>query len=489
MRITQATMFRNSSEHVRRAFERLFIVQEQLASGKRVQRPSDDAAAIGRILDTRSARRHLDQVRENIGLLRTELSLADSSLQQISDVATRARELAVQGVNGGLAQEDRDNLAQEVDLLLQQLLQYANERGATGSLFGGSLRQGAPFELVSTAGRDRVNYLGDDTRLRVDLGDALRPEVNLTGHDVFSIGVRQPSIYGGVTGAAAGSGTDSLTGSDVLRILHDQTLLGDGLGSGGGDSVSGLAPGASSAAADTALGTAHSITLVDTSGTGASGTVSLNGGDPVSWTNTDGDLRVVGPDGEVLQLDLRNVTAGFNGTVGVDSSATATLDGGRSSVAVDFTDTDLLIVDEETGESLFVDATGIRIAGDESVHAPGTYDLFATLIELRDQLENRDDLDLDLQLGRIQSLLDELDRGSNTVLSALGEVGARVRMIDSTESRTEEFDRLLAQTQSSLEDTDFATASIELGQADAMLQAALSMSARIAQMPSLLQIL
>src|SRR5262249_3066919 len=153
-----------------------------------------------------------------------------------------------------------------------------------------SLKDAPPFAQVATSGGDVVLYRGDERTTSVDLGDSLQIPLNVPGSQIFGGGGRGATTYGGGAGAAAGTGNDRLVGTDRLPVAHAQTVLGDGLLGGTGDSVSGLRIGASSADGDTLLGPggAHSITLVDTSGTGASGTVSLDGGAAVNWTSADG---------------------------------------------------------------------------------------------------------------------------------------------------------------------------------------------------------
>ncbi|MBL8840737.1 MAG: flagellar hook-associated protein FlgL [Planctomycetes bacterium] len=491
MRITQSLLYRHQADALTSAYLRLFDVQAQLSSGRRLLKPSDDPSSIRPALDVRAGRRRLEQVRKNAELASSELGTAEGILRNASDIVARAQEIAVSGANGSLNQGDRNGLAIEVDGLLKQLLSLANSRGLSGHLFGGGLRTSAPFEEVQTADGSVVMYRGDQATSAVDLGDSLELELNIPGSSIFGIGTRGTTVYSGSTGAAAGSGNDSARGTDRLTVAHGATTLGDGALAGGGDSASGVVPGASSAAGDTLLGPAGvwSLTVVDTSGTGAAGTVSLNGGPPVSWTAADRDLAVTAADGTLVHLDMGNVTAGFNGAVAAEATGTLSLDGGLTSSAIDFTADNQLVVDSETGASLFVDSRGIQRAGAEVLRFEGAYDLFSALVELRDSLNNVDGDVLDTQLDRIRGTIAEFSRGEDTLLAALSSFGARMRLADTTRSRADELDLLLAQNQSSLEDVDFAAASIELTQSQLVLQAGVAISGRIANLPSLTQIL
>src|SRR5262245_3439034 len=134
MRVTQSMLFRNQASSLSASYARLFGVQAQISSGRRLLAPSDDPAAIRPVLDLRAGRRRLDQVKSNAGFVAGELGAADGALQSMSDLVIRAREIAVSGANGTLTQAERDGMAIEVDGLLDQLLSLANSRGSAGHL-------------------------------------------------------------------------------------------------------------------------------------------------------------------------------------------------------------------------------------------------------------------------------------------------------------------------------------------------------------------
>lgn len=491
MRITQNLMLQSHVRQLSSAYAQMFVVQEQLSSGKRLLRPSDDPSAIRTVLDLRSTLRRLDRVRGNADLASSELATSQGVLQNASDIVSRAREIAVAGANGTMNATDRDALAIEVDGLVDQMVALANSRGMSGFLFGGSLKGSPPFEQMQTRDGTVVLYRGDEHVTSVDLGDELQLALNVPGSEIFGIGTRGKSVYSGTTGAAAGTGNDRLHSVDHLTVAHLQTILGDGLLSGSGDSTSGLRLGASSDADDTLLGPAggHSIALFDASGTGVGGTVSLDGGPPVNWTGADTDLAVTAGDGTVVHLDLSSVTAGFNGLVGATGSGTLSLDGGLTTSAIDFSSQNQVVVDSQTGSSLFVDARGIRRAGSDLVRQPGSLDLFNSLIELRDALKNDDGLDLDDQAARINDTVQSFIQGQDQVMSTLSRLGSRQQLADTTKARTDELSLLLTANQANLEDVDFAAATVEFSQAQLVLQAGLQVSSLISQLPSLVNLL
>lgn len=142
-------------------------LQDQLSSGKRVRRVSDDpaAAALAEREQARMQRVQTDQ--RALDASRRNLELAESTLATVTDLYHRAKELIVQGGNGALNASDRATIAQELDGIRERILALSNTQDTLGRpLFMGLgmsvVNGGRPFEDVST-GPDLETY-GSDGR-------------------------------------------------------------------------------------------------------------------------------------------------------------------------------------------------------------------------------------------------------------------------------------------------------------------------------------
>jgi flagellar hook-associated protein 3 FlgL len=132
-------------------------VQQQVSTGKRVLKASDDPSAaaqaeraIMRIERIKSEQRVMDLQRGN-------LSLAESTLGDSVSVLQRVRELVLAAGNGSLDKPQRDGIANEIASLRQSLLGYANRQDPSGlPLFGGLGSIAVPFVETSSG----VDYLG-----------------------------------------------------------------------------------------------------------------------------------------------------------------------------------------------------------------------------------------------------------------------------------------------------------------------------------------
>jgi len=475
MRITQNQFVKLAMSATQKHARTAFQAQEKIASGTKILRPSDDPTGTRRVLSLESQLDRVGEFSTNLDDARRFLDAGAEALNRVNNLITEVREAALAGANGTLTDEDRDTFAQQIDALREQIVGLANSRFQGQFLFGGTENTSPPFDLAG----DAVTYRGNRDEIHAAVAPGLQTVLNVSGAEAFLS--REPASvrFLGSTGVAAGATPSTLREEALLLLEHTATTLGDGALPGGGDSASGVAPGASSAAGDTVLGSL-SITLT-VLGDGSGGTVSLNGGTAVEFTTADTDLQVEGPGGEVVFLDLSGVTAGFDGDVSLDAQGTYSLDGGTTTTAIDFADGDQEIADPASGKTLQVDSRGVVRAGSVQVLFSGGLDLFETLGALRDDLRNDDGLESEALNERVRAHLEELDRHLETVLDKLADLGSRSSSLDTVRSFLDQQDFTLRDALSTLRDTNISETVIELVRAQGLLNAASAVSNQILQ--------
>ncbi len=165
---------------LRRTQGELLRVQEQISTGLRILRTSDDPIGANRVLDfTRGLQRN-GQFARNVETAAARISFSDHSLDQTHDLVSRAREIMLaQGQSTATAQS-RQQAAREVTELLRRAVTLGNSRLEGRFLFGGGRTGTAPF--VEEGGR--VAFRGDLAELQADISDGLRAPTNITA-DAF----------------------------------------------------------------------------------------------------------------------------------------------------------------------------------------------------------------------------------------------------------------------------------------------------------------
>jgi flagellin-like hook-associated protein FlgL len=243
---------------------------------------------------------------------------------------------------------------------------------------------------------------------------------------------------------------------------------------------SGIAAGTSSAAGDTIIGPAGAnvLTINDTSGTGASGTISLNGGPPIAFTNADTDLVVTGPNGEVIHVDTTAITAGFSGDIDVTADGEMSVNGGPP-VGISYSSTQA--VTDPSGRTTFVDSTDVRIAGTERLEYGGTTDIFQALTALRDDLRNTRGLSETEMQDALTRRMDDIDRHHENVLNIIGDQSQTLKTIEDLTVRLDDLTLEAKQRISDVSATDVAATAVELQEAQNLLQFSYAVTAQVFQ--------
>ncbi|HEC17343.1 MAG TPA: flagellar hook-associated protein 3 [Sedimenticola sp.] len=198
MRISTSLLYQRATIAILDQQAKMAQTELQLASGKKVLKPSDDPAAATRILDLNRYIDTIEQYQDNAGVAEARLELEESTLASATELMQRAYELAVQGNNDSLNAGDRQALAKEVDQLQEALLGLANTKDANGEyLFSGFQRDTRPFNDL---GGGRFGYNGDQGQRLLRISADRQVADNESGFEVF---MDVPSSGGGAQSAFA----------------------------------------------------------------------------------------------------------------------------------------------------------------------------------------------------------------------------------------------------------------------------------------------
>ena len=186
MRITQKLMTDNFLTSLNRQTQKLYQAQERVATGKRINRASDDPVGMGRVLNYRTALSSLSQYRRNIERARGQVEASEAILNTVDEMLVSAKGIAVQQASGNEDAASRQTAADQVDLLRNQIIGLANSRVGGRYLYGGRDTDSAPFSV--DAGGD-VTYVGDNTTAadtRYVVSQGVEVAVKANGAEIFT---------------------------------------------------------------------------------------------------------------------------------------------------------------------------------------------------------------------------------------------------------------------------------------------------------------
>lgn len=216
MRITNNMLVNNMVNHIGRNMIRMESYQNKLATGKKISVPSDDPIVAARALKLRTDVSQINQHIRNVDDAMSWLEITEASLNNIGEILHRARELAVQGSNGGTAtDEDTQKIAQEVEQLKGQLIQIGNATYAGRYIFSGF--------------KTDTKLLNDDGSFAIDVKD--------TEVIMYEIGISDNIDINVLGGHLFDNGGEALTGG-TGQLIQMMTDYIDALESGDKEGIS-----------------------------------------------------------------------------------------------------------------------------------------------------------------------------------------------------------------------------------------------------------
>ncbi len=183
MRATQATTYRNLGFFLERTSSKMSDLQTQIATGKRVTRPSDDPTSISPLLAANTQIKSSMRYSKTINSALDRIDNMEGHLDTINNVMTRIREIAISAGNGGYTSSDLTTFANEVSQLRQQLIDSANAQVDGKYLFAGFSHKTQPFSWDATT--RTVAYAGDQGSVKFEVSPGESVEVNITGSSLM----------------------------------------------------------------------------------------------------------------------------------------------------------------------------------------------------------------------------------------------------------------------------------------------------------------
>ena len=544
MKVTENSTYRLMRTNLDRITNDLLVLRNQGSTGLKLNKPSDDPGAIRPVLTTRSQLQQNARYLETMGQASDKMAATDSHLASVENVLVRAKEIAINAVNGSMSQADLATLADEIAELKNQLLDSANAMINGKYIFAGYKENTKPFTANPAYDPALYNvgdvttwpylYNGDHnpTRLEITPGEFLR--ANLTGNEVF-FGITNEIAAGGyanpyqgesMTSGAIGVGTPGndiviTRGTDAPITISGATDLTDPPGENNyagkvaalfSQTGTGLVGTAGPASVD--LGPLELTNFVDTEDTyglditagGSTVSVTLDGpsgsfdfslnGLAHALANTPGATNLT-PTGGTLANGVRyDISSGslvltgpadgseieLNETI-TDGVVTADLPSGGISGG-DQTVYGTITIAPNSATAVDLAGPGLASVGltaDTLDGASGRIDLFSVLTRLEEAIRAGNVDDINGPGGSIQAHIDNLELAANQNRTQRSALGARAMRVDAAMVHQEDAKVDLRQILSRYQDADIIQVYNDIIQKETAFQAALSITGRVSK--------
>ncbi len=206
MRISTQMMYEQNMRGVTESQSKWLSYGEQMSTGQRVNRPSDDPIAASQAVVVSQSQAQNSQYTLARSFATQNVSLEENVLGQVTTALQSAQEKIVYAGNGTLSDNDRNSLATDLQGIRDQLLNLANSTDGNGRyIFAGYKTDAAAFD--QTTG----DYVGGSTPISQQVDSARTMQISHTGSDVF----------GSFTSNAAPEPDGSTPEKNMFKILDN----------------------------------------------------------------------------------------------------------------------------------------------------------------------------------------------------------------------------------------------------------------------------
>lgn len=181
MRITERTRMQEPRARIQQLRTRQSEVQEQVSTGRRINRPSDDPLGALRVNVLRTKEAQVGQFDRDLSRGDAFLQQADGALSESVDTLNRIRELTIQSASAALTQQDANDIAAEVTALREHLLTLSNTRVGDHYIFAGYLYNTPAYNAAGA-------FAGDTNQLTLEIGDRQWSPITIPGGSAFGDG-------------------------------------------------------------------------------------------------------------------------------------------------------------------------------------------------------------------------------------------------------------------------------------------------------------
>lgn len=159
-------------------------LQNQIETGKKVNRPSDDPVVAMKGIGYRTALDKVEQFQRNIGEVNNLLDSSDDALDKVGSALHRANELAVKAASDTTTADDRAKIESELDQLRAHIQNIANTKVGDKYIFSGT-KTTTPLFDEKTGEYPTTNLDGFNKDIEIEVFDGITLKANTNVIDVF----------------------------------------------------------------------------------------------------------------------------------------------------------------------------------------------------------------------------------------------------------------------------------------------------------------
>ncbi|CAM4521224.1 MULTISPECIES: flagellar hook-associated protein FlgL [Paenibacillus] len=200
MRITNNMLSSQLILNLNRNAQQMNSTQTQLATGRKINKPSDDPVGITYSLRYRGELSSNEQYQKNVDSAVSWLDFNDTVMDQAGSVVQRLRELTVQAATGTNPQSALDSINEEVKQLKAQLVDISNSTLNGKYVFNGETYDVKPYDFPTSADgsfdtTNAASVVTDSGKINFIVGESIQLPINVTGNEVFGDSTEADNLF------------------------------------------------------------------------------------------------------------------------------------------------------------------------------------------------------------------------------------------------------------------------------------------------------
>ncbi|HEY4623728.1 MAG TPA: flagellar hook-associated protein FlgL [Solibacillus sp.] len=211
MRVTQSMLSSNMLRNLNVSYGKMSKYQEQLTSGKKVNRPSDDPVIAVKGMGYRVDLDKVEQFQRNLNEVNSWNDSTDEALDQVGSALHRIQELVTNAANDTNTPEERDKINSEIKQIQLQMRDIANTKVGESYIFTGTHTNSPLFNADGTM----ANGTGVQKSIQVNVFDGIAMDINLPGLELFK------GIDDMITKVSTTLDNPASTGEEIGALLSD----------------------------------------------------------------------------------------------------------------------------------------------------------------------------------------------------------------------------------------------------------------------------
>ena len=160
MRVTQTMLANSNMNYINQNYNRYSKIMDQINTGKKITRPSDDPVIAMKGMRYRTEVVEVEQFQRNLNEGFNWMENSDAALEETGQVLQRIRELAVQASNDSYGEDEKKNIAKEIERLQEHIVALANTKIGDNYIFNGTDTTNPPINL-SEIDMDTNKFIAD----------------------------------------------------------------------------------------------------------------------------------------------------------------------------------------------------------------------------------------------------------------------------------------------------------------------------------------